>query len=92
MDINELNTISLKIYEIFFKGLKKFELDGIEYKIQKFSSGLRYMDLEGYRFIEQNPRKPSEWGKKAREGHKILWVIQGSKYIAQVFDGEFKKL
>ena len=90
--MNELQEIALKIYNAIFNGQKKVEIEGLEYKILKFSTGLRYVDIEDHRFIEQNQKKQSQWAKKAREGHKIMWVIKGRRYIAQIFDGEFKNL
>ncbi len=82
----------LKIFTAIFKSQKSIEIDGIEYPIKKFSSGVKYVDLFGYRYIEQNRNKKSEWGKKAREGHKIMWIIKGRRYIAQIFDGQYKDL
>ncbi|MFW9972467.1 MAG: hypothetical protein ACFFDF_19940 [Candidatus Odinarchaeota archaeon] len=79
----------LKIYNAIFEGKKKVEIDGMEYPIVKFSSGVKYVDLFGYRYIEQNRNKKSEWGKKAREGHKIMWIIKGRRYIAQILDGKY---
>ena len=90
--MEETKANALKIYNAIFKGEKRVELEGIEYPIEKFSSGIKYIDLFGYRFIEQNRNKKSEWGKKAREGHKIMWVIKGRKYIAQILDGEYHDL
>ncbi len=63
----------------FLGNKKSVIIDKIEYKIKKFTSGIKYLDLFGYRFIEQNRRKKSEWGKKAREGHKIMWIIKGRR-------------
>jgi hypothetical protein len=82
----------LKIYDAIFQGRKEVLIDEIEYSISKFSSGIKYVDVFGYRYIEQNRNKKSEWGKKARDGHKIMWIIKGRRYIAQIFDGEFKDL
>ena len=90
--MEETKTNALKIYNAIFRGEKRVELEGIEYPIEKFSSGIKYVDLFGYRFIEQNKNKKSEWGKKAREGHKIMWVIKGRQYIAQILDGEYHDL
>ena len=42
--------------------------------------------------MEQNPRKQSQWAKKAQEGHKIMWVFKGRSYFAQILDGKFKLL
>ena len=82
----------LIIYTAIFQGEKTVEIDEIEYPIKKFSSGIKYVDLFGYRFIEQNKNKKSEWGKKAREGHKIMWIIKGRRYISQILDGKYTEL
>ena len=80
------------IYDALFERKKTVKLDEIEYPINKFSSGVRYIDLFGYRYIEQNRNKKSEWGKKARQGHKIMWIIKGRRYIARIMDGEYTDL
>ena len=82
----------VKIYTAIFERKKNVEIEEIEYPIKKFSSGIKYVDLFGYRFIEQNRNKKSEWGKKAREGHKIMWIIKGRRYIAKIMDGEYTDL
>lgn len=82
----------LKIYTAIFEGKKSGKIGDVEYPIKKFSSGIKYLDLLGYRYIEQNRRKKSEWGKKAREGHKIMWIIKGRRYVARIMDGEFTDL
>ena len=87
--MENLKENGLKIYKAIFEGKKKVEIDEIEYSIEKFSSGVKYVDLFGYRYIEQNRNKKSEWGKKAREGHKIMWVIKGRRYLVRIMDGEF---
>jgi len=90
--MENLKEISLKIYTAMVENNKNVELENVEYSIKKFSSGVKYLDYFGYRFIEQNRQKKSEWGKKAREGHKIMWVIKGRRYMYQIFDGEFREL
>jgi len=90
--MEDLKEKGLKIYNVMFQGGKNVEIDEIEYPIKKFSSGIKYFDLFGYRFIEQNRNKKSEWGKKAREGHKIMWIIKGRRYISQIIDGEYTEL
>ena len=90
--MENLKEKGLKIYNAIFQGEKIVEIDEIEYPIKKFSSGIKYVDLFGYRLIEQNYRKKSEWGKKAREGHKIMWIIRGRRYISQIMDGEYTEL
>ena len=90
--MENLKENGLKIYNAIFERKKSVEIDEIEYEIKKFSSGVKYVDLFGYRYIEQNRNKKSEWGKKAREGHKIMWIIKGRRYIAQILDGQYKDL
>ena len=90
--MEDLKKNGMKIYEALFERKKTVEIDGIEYPIKRFSSGVRYVDLFGYRYIEQNRNKKSEWGKKAREGHKIMWVFKGRHYFARIIDGEFTLL
>ena len=90
--MENLKEISLKIYAAMFEKKKVVELEDIEYSFERFSSGVRYLDYFGYRFIEQNRNKKSEWGKKARQGHMIMWVIKGRRYLYQIFDGEYIEL
>ena len=84
--MENLKENGLKIYKAIFEDRKKVEIDEIEYSIEKFSSGIKYVDLFGFRFIEQNRYKKSEWGKKAREGHKVMWIIKGRRYMARTMD------
>ena len=90
--MENLKENGLKIYRAIFEGKKEVELEGIEYAIKKFSSGVKYVDLFGYRYIEQNRNKKSEWGKKAREGSKIMWIIKGRRYMVRIMDGEYEVL
>jgi hypothetical protein len=43
-----------------------------------------------YQVIEQNPDKPSRWGKLARAGHRVVQVrdVESGKYVAAVVDGK----
>ena len=42
-----------------------------------------------YQAIEQNPEKPSRWGKLAREGRRVVQVrdLGTQKYVAAVVNG-----
>ena len=90
--MESLQENGLKIFNAIFEGKKNVEIDEVDYPIKKFSSDIKYLDLFGYRYIEQNRRKKSEWGKKAREGHKIMWIIKGRRYVGRIMDGEFTDL
>ena len=43
-----------------------------------------------YEAIEQNPEKPSRWGKLAREGRRVVQVrdVASGKYVGVVVDGK----
>jgi hypothetical protein len=51
------------------------------------------IDGHEYQAIEQNPDKPSRWGKIAREGHRVVQFrdIALNKYIAVSIDGKLKE-
>jgi hypothetical protein len=46
-----------------------------------------------YQAIEQNPEKPSTWGKLAREGHRVVQFrdLLTHKYVAVSVDGEVRQ-
>jgi hypothetical protein len=48
------------------------------------------MDGREYQAIEQNPEKPSRWGKMAREGHKVVQFkdSETNKFVAVSVDGK----
>lgn len=43
-----------------------------------------------YQAIEQNPEKPSRWGKLAREGKRVVQFrdLESQKYVAAAVDGK----
>lgn len=90
--LDDLKSNGLKIYEAIFSKKRNVKIDEIEYPVQKFSSGIKFVDFSGYRFIQQNHNKKSEWGKKARQGHQIMWILKGRRYLARIMDGEFTDL
>ncbi|HTS36680.1 MAG TPA: hypothetical protein VMH04_13480 [Candidatus Solibacter sp.] len=46
------------------------------------------MEGRDYQAIEQNPEKPSRWGKLAREGHRVVQFrdVESGKYVAVAVD------
>jgi hypothetical protein len=48
------------------------------------------MNGREYEAIEQNPEKPSRWGKLAADGHKVVQFrdIESNKYIGVAVDGK----
>jgi hypothetical protein len=48
------------------------------------------MDGIEYQAIEQNPEKPSRWGKLARDGHRVVQFrnLATQNYVAAAVDGK----
>ena len=81
---------ALKAYEALFSNQESVLIDGVEYLMERTpSANLRFYRIEGYSFLEQNPKKSSHWAKLARQGSLIMWVMKGRRYLGQVKDGEF---
>jgi hypothetical protein len=84
---------ALKAYEAIFSNQESILIDGIEYHMERtLKANLRFFKIEGYSFLEQNPRKSSHWAKLARDGSLIMWVMKGRRYLGQVRDGVFYDL
>jgi len=92
-EIDRIADVANRIYDAIFEGLDSVEIEGEIYHITQTSrSKVRLVERDGYTFIEQNPHKDSHWAKLAQEGHEIMWVMQGRKYLAQIKDGKFINL
>lgn len=89
---NEIDLISIKIYEALFSTQAYVTIQGEDHRIYKTKSGLRNINYEGIFFIEQNPLKGSKFAQMAKKGHKIMWGLKQNKYILRVIDGEFNHL
>jgi hypothetical protein len=88
--MTDLEQKALNIYEALFNNEHTVDISGTTYAVERTSqTQLRCVKGEDFFYIEQNPEKSSRWAKMAREGHQILWVIDGPDYIAQVRDGTF---
>jgi hypothetical protein len=90
--MDDLGDIALKVYEVVFGGKISVQIKDEEYSIRRTRTGLRFVEIGEHVFLEQNPEKDSRWGELARQGHKILWVLEGRKYVAQVRDGKYYAL
>jgi hypothetical protein len=73
-------------------------LQGQTMRVKRVGSGRLRMvqfQLNGRPFeaIEQNPEKPSQWGKLAREKHQVVQFrdVKSRKYVAVSVDGEVKE-
>jgi hypothetical protein len=74
------------------------EIEGKRLPVRRTSrQGLRTVTFttEGreYAAIEQNPTKPSRWGKLAREGHRVVQFkdVKTNRFVAVAVDGEAKE-
>ncbi|UCE10992.1 MAG: hypothetical protein JSW61_03415 [Candidatus Thorarchaeota archaeon] len=91
--IDELREVATRIFTAIFDGSDSVEVDGEIYPIRKTSkSKVRLVEIKGYTYIEQNPHKDSRWAKMAQEGHQIMWVMQGRRYLVRIMDGKFLNL
>src|SRR6266481_4218466 len=73
------------------------KIEGQNVRVRKTSrQGLKtarfQMDGRELEAIEQNPEKPSRWGKLAAEGHPVVQFrdVLTNKYVGVVVDGEAK--
>jgi hypothetical protein len=91
--IDKLEEVAISVFAAIFDGSDIVEIDDNVYPIkQTAKSKVRLVERGGYTYIEQNPHKDSKWAKLAQEGHQIMWVMQGRRYLAQVKDGKFLNL
>ena len=77
MTSGEVN-VGGKISRVARTGVRKFRMVRFE------MGGVEYQG------IEQNPEKPSRWGKLAREGHRVVQFrdLSSGKYVAAAVDGK----
>ena len=92
-ELENMKEKALKAYEALFSNQDSIEIDGVEHPLERTPGiKLRFYRIEGYSFLEQNPKKSSHWAKLARQGSLIMWVLKGRRYLGQVIDGEFRDL
>jgi hypothetical protein len=60
---------------------------------QRLKTARFAMNGREYQAIEQNPHKPSRWGKLAREGHEVVQFreLQTNQYVAVAIDGKVQE-
>ena len=85
----------LKVVAEQMMGGASVVVDGHTFKVTRTgSSRLRTVRYTSggreYQGIEQNPEKPSRWGKLAREGRRVVQFrdLQSQKYVGVVVDAE----
>jgi hypothetical protein len=92
-DIEAIERVARIVYDAIFHDNSAVEIDGAMHTIKKTSkSKVRLVEYDGFTYIEQNPYKSSQWAKEAQEGHQIMWVMQGRRYLARIRDGKFLDL
>jgi hypothetical protein len=93
LDIPFLSSIARQMM-----GGDKVEIEGRQLPVSRTSRQcLRIvassMGGRDYSAIEQNPQKPSPWGKLAREGHQVVQFndVKTNKFVAVAVNGEAKE-
>lgn len=80
------------VAKILFSSAAEIKLSsGRTIPIRDMAGGkCRGADLGDHRFVTQNPAKYSKWAKMAREGHKVMWIINSrtGKWLGPVVDGK----
>lgn len=94
MELTETDKILGSVAEQLMSG-DEVLLEDQDLKVRRVGSGrLRTVEfkLAGRLFeaIEQNPDKPSRWGKLARERHRVVQFrdVGAHKYVAVAVDGK----
>jgi len=59
---------------------------------QRFRMVTFEIDGREYQAIEQNPEKPSRWGKLASEGHQVVQFkdVETNRFVAVAVDGKVR--
>jgi hypothetical protein len=59
---------------------------------QRLKAARFFLNAKEYEAIEQNPEKPSRWGKLAREGHSVVQFrdMASGKYVGVAVDGKVR--
>jgi len=92
-EIDKVEEVARLVYDAIFQDMSSVEIGGEECPIKKTSkSKVKLVEYGGFTYIEQNPHKSSQWAKEAQEGHQIMWVMQGRRYLARIRDGKFLDL
>lgn len=96
-NIYDSTKLPYAVWCLFFIGVKLF-WQNEEVKVDRvhLKSGgtIKRTTIGQYTYSEQNPHSYSQYGKMAREGHKILWIIHypTDRYVGRVMDGKVEKL
>ena len=84
--MDRLEEAAWKAFIAIFNNQKMVEWEGKQNIIKRSARGFRFVNINNYTFLEQNPKKNSIWGKLAREGRQILWILEDGDYVGKVQD------
>jgi hypothetical protein len=88
--MKNLEESAKKAYEAIFTDQSYIEIEDKRHEARHTSKrGIRFFTVDDYTFLNQNPEKNSVWGRLARDGHKIMWIIEDGDYVGQVRDGVY---
>jgi hypothetical protein len=86
-----VNKHTQTIVDAIFSGRETITLGEKVYYRKLFKSGtVRGFDIEGWRWIEQNPQTGSYYAEQAKAGKKIVWIIniETKEWKALIIDGK----
>ncbi len=69
--------------------IKFVTYDGMRMPISVNRTGVRFLIIEGTKYIQQNPNKDTSWANMAKQGHTITWGIKPGKWDL-IVDNEIK--
>ena len=85
--------MAILAFNAIFSDLDSVEINEVTYPIKITSrAGLKYIEIDEFKFMEQNPNKSSKWAKMAQNGTRIIWIFKGRSYHARVVEGKFTLL
>ena len=86
----ELEKLTELVARAIFTNQKEIVLGKYQYWVKTYrSSGVKFINIKPYRFLQQNPYKKSEYAQMAKQGKKILWILKNGHYHARWIDGTF---
>lgn len=69
--------------------IRTITVNNTRYEVKTNSASVRYIVIDGVKYIQQNPKQETTWGIAARHGQKITWGIKPGKWDMAV-DNEIK--
>ena len=87
----EITMEALKVHTVLHGTAMEYKAtDGKTYPIEMTKKqNIRVLNMNGVRFMVQNPNTKSKYATMAREGHKITWITQGEDWLGRIEDGKF---